>query len=90
MRDALAALGADVVASDPLYDAGELTALGFTPWDGGPADAALVQADHASYAALTPADLPGVRAILDGRGVLDPAPFAAAGIALRRLGRPDA
>ena len=36
-------------------------------------DAAIVQADHADYRALAPADLPGARAVLDGRGVLDPA-----------------
>ena len=31
----------------------------------------MIQADHAEYRALRPADLPGVRTILDGRGVLD-------------------
>ena len=87
-RDALAAHGATPVAADPLYDDGELTALGFTPWDGAAVDAVVVQADHPQYAELTPADLPGVRAILDGRGILDAARFTS--VPVRRLGRPDA
>jgi UDP-N-acetyl-D-mannosaminuronic acid dehydrogenase len=88
LRDALAARGAAVVATDPLYDDRELTELGFDAWDGGAADAAILQADHDGYGDLVPTDLPGVRAVVDGRDVLDPAPFAAAGVALRRIGRP--
>ena len=38
---------------------------------------AILQADHAEYRDLGPADLPGARAVVDGRGVLDPARFAA-------------
>jgi nucleotide sugar dehydrogenase len=78
--------GARPLASDPLHTGDELAALGFVPWDGAPVDAAIVQADHTSYAQLSPADLPGVRAVLDGRGVLDPAVFAAAGVPLLRIG----
>jgi UDP-N-acetyl-D-mannosaminuronic acid dehydrogenase len=88
LRDALTAQGATVVAADPLYDDAELRALGFVPWDGETIDGAILQADHAEYGALTPAKLPGARAMVDGRDVLDPAAFAAAGIALRRIGRP--
>ena len=88
LRDALAARGATALATDPLYDDAELTALGFDPWDGGAVDGAILQADHAEYRALTPSGLPGARAVVDGRGMLDPAPFAAAGVALRRIGRP--
>ena len=87
-RDALGASGAIPVAADPLYTDDELTALGFEPWDGSAVDAVVVQADHPQYAALTPADLPGARAVLDGRGVLEPAAFTAAGIPVRRIGRP--
>jgi UDP-N-acetyl-D-mannosaminuronic acid dehydrogenase len=86
VRDAIAARGGTPVAADPLYDETELRALGFDPWDGGPVDAALLQADHAAYRTLGPADLPGARVVVDGRGVLDPAPFAAAGVALTRIG----
>ncbi|MGZ4270331.1 MAG: nucleotide sugar dehydrogenase [Solirubrobacteraceae bacterium] len=84
VRDALAARGAVALAADPLYDDGELRALGFAPWDGGAIDGAILQADHADYAGLAATDLPGVRAVIDGRGVLDPASFA--GVAVRRLG----
>jgi nucleotide sugar dehydrogenase len=87
LRDALAAAGAEPVVADPLYDDGELAALGFAAWDGGPVAGAIVQADHAAYRALGPQDLPGVRAVLDGRGILDAAPFAAAGVSVRRLGQ---
>ena len=86
LRDALLARGAVVVAADPLYADDELTALGFTPWDRGPLDAAMVQADHAEYRRLEPADLPGVRAVLDGRRVVDPRPFDAAGIPVATIG----
>ena len=88
LRDALETRGATAVAADPLYDDAELTALGFTPWDGGAIDGAVLQADHAEYRALTPTQLTGARAIVDGRDVLDPAPFAEAGVRLRRIGRP--
>ncbi len=88
LRDALAARGATVHAADPLYDDAELRALGFEPWDGSAIDGAILQADHAEYRALTPAQLPGARALVDGRDMLNPAPFAQAGVALRRIGRP--
>lgn len=71
--DALRARGADVVVDDPMYTAEELAALGLPPYRGGPVDAAVLQADHAEYLDLGPADLPGVRVLLDGRAVLDPA-----------------
>lgn len=86
LRDALAARGAHVVASDPLFGADELAALGFAPWDGTAVDAAVVQADHAEYATLGGADVPGARLIVDGRGVLDSARFD---VPVRRIGRPD-
>ena len=86
LRDALEGHGAEVVAADPLYDAGELRALGFAAWDGGPVAGAVLQADHAAYRALGPDALPGAEVVVDGRGVLDPAPFAAAGVRLLRLG----
>src|SRR5205085_1559209 len=88
LRDALASAGAVVLAADPLYDEAELTALGFEPWDGTEIAGAVLQADHDSYAGLTLADLPGVRAVVDGRNLLDPAPWREAGVELRRLGRP--
>lgn len=86
LRDALAARGAHVVAADPLFGDDELAALGFAPWDGTAIDAAVVQADHAEYATLGGADVPGARLIVDGRGVLDSARFD---VPVRRIGRPD-
>ncbi|MBJ7243249.1 MAG: nucleotide sugar dehydrogenase [Solirubrobacteraceae bacterium] len=86
---ALEALGAKALVSDPLYSDDELAALGLTPWDREPIDAAIVQADHAEYAQLSAADLPGVRVVLDGREIIDAAAFAAAGVTVERIGRPS-
>jgi UDP-N-acetyl-D-mannosaminuronic acid dehydrogenase len=86
LRDVLAARGAEPLVVDPLYDDHELRAFGFEPWDGRVAEGAILQADHASYTRLGPDDLPGVRAIVDGRGLLDGTRFAAAGVTLRRIG----
>jgi UDP-N-acetyl-D-glucosamine dehydrogenase len=88
LRDALAGRGADVVASDPLFDDDELRGHGFVPWDGASAvDAAVVQADHADYATLAAGDLPGARVVVDGRGVLKAINFP--GVPIRRIGRPE-
>jgi nucleotide sugar dehydrogenase len=68
--EALRARNAEVLVHDPLYSDDELRALGFTPYHlGEPVDAAVVQADHAEYRELSPADLPGLRAFIDGRRV---------------------
>ena len=67
---ALTTRGATVLVHDPLYSDEELTALGFQPYHLGEAvDAAVVQADHADYSALTPKSLPGIRTFVDGRRV---------------------
>lgn len=70
---ALRAAGARVGVSDPLYTPEELTALGLPPDDGKPAAALVVQADHPEYRELGAVDFPGVRVLLDGRRVTDPA-----------------
>jgi UDP-N-acetyl-D-glucosamine dehydrogenase len=78
LRDALLGRGAQVVAADPLYDDGELRALGFEPWDGEPVEGVVVQADHAEYSVLEiSAD-----GIVDGRGVVQDA----GGVPLKRIG----
>jgi nucleotide sugar dehydrogenase len=83
----LRARGADVVVHDPLYSADELTALGLSPYHlGEPVDAAVVQADHAVYRTLTPEDLPGIRTLLDGRRVTDPAAWST--VTRRVIGAP--
>ncbi len=86
LRDELERRGARVVATDPLYDAAELAVLGFSAWTGEPVDVAVLQADHGEYAQLTPAGLPGLTTLVDGRGILDPARWP--GVALHRIGRP--
>jgi UDP-N-acetyl-D-glucosamine dehydrogenase len=85
LRDELQSRGAsEVLGHDPLLSEAELEALDFVPWRGEPVDGAIVQADHEEYRALGPGDLPAA-AIVDGRGVLDPARFDGA---VKRLGRP--
>lgn len=71
--DALRSAGADAVVEDPLYSDDELRALGFEPYHlGEPVDAAIIQANHEEYRTLTPDQLPGIRALLDGRAFVDP------------------
>jgi nucleotide sugar dehydrogenase len=70
---AVEAEGGVPVLHDPLYTAAEVEALGFEPYElGRPVVAAVVQTDHAAYRGLGPADLPGARAVADGRRALDP------------------
>ena len=88
LRDELAARGAAPVAADPLFSDDELRAHGFEPWDGAAVDGAILQADHSEYRMLAPDDVPGARAVVDGRDVLDAAPFDGAGVAVVRIGRP--
>jgi UDP-N-acetyl-D-mannosaminuronate dehydrogenase len=71
--EAIRRRGARVYVSDPMYSARELTALGLPPHRGESVTAAVVQADHAEYRTLGAADLPGVRVLVDGRRVTDPA-----------------
>ncbi|AXH95346.1 nucleotide sugar dehydrogenase [Ornithinimicrobium avium] len=79
--DALRARGAQVLVHDPMYTPEELTGLGWTPYTWSPGepgddiDVAIVQADHPQYAQLSAEDLPGLRLLLDGRRVTDPARF---------------
>jgi len=64
----LEARGARPVVHDPLWSAGELRSLGLEPHElGTRCHAAVVQADHAEYRTLSPADLPGAVAVFDVR-----------------------
>jgi nucleotide sugar dehydrogenase len=70
--------GATPLVHDPLYDEPELRALGLAPYRiGEPCDAAIVHTDHPEYRALAPGDLPGVRALVDGRAITDAGLWAA-------------
>ena len=72
--EALKARGAEVLVGDPMYTDEEITALGFTPYaPASPVDAAIIQTDHVEYRTLTPADLPGITILIDGRRITDPA-----------------
>ena len=77
--------GTEVLVHDPMYTDDELAKYGFSPYHRGePVDAAILQADHPEYLDLTPADLPGVAVIVDGRGVLDAGRWE--GVAYRSIG----
>lgn len=88
--DTVAALegrGADVVVHDPMYSDEELAAFGWAPYHlGERVDAAVLQTDHLEYRSLKPADLPGIRTLVDGRNVTDPADWA--GVTRRVIGVP--
>ena len=78
--------GAIVTVHDPMYTADELAALGLQTYvQGSAVDAAVLQADHAEYRDLRPADLPGIRVLMDGRNFTDPASWA--GVTHRVIGR---
>ena len=82
---ALRVRGAAPLVHDPLFDADELAALGLEPYRMGQrVDAAVLQADHEEYLGYSPADLPAVTVLLDGRGVLDPDQWP--GVTVVRLG----
>ncbi|MDR1799386.1 MAG: nucleotide sugar dehydrogenase [Bifidobacteriaceae bacterium] len=67
---ALRAAGAVVKVHDPMYSDDELKDFGWTPYHlGESVDAAIIQADHPAYAGLTPADLPGIKVLVDGRRI---------------------
>jgi UDP-N-acetyl-D-mannosaminuronic acid dehydrogenase len=85
LRDELRRRDARPVFADPLFTDEELEREGFPPWDGGPADFAIVQADHFEYRGLTPQQTGGAHVIVDGRGVVEEAP---PGVEVRRIGRP--
>ena len=57
---------------DPLYTDEELRGLGFEPYEiGEEVDLAILQTDHADYRELAPAQLPGVKLLVDGRAATD-------------------
>ncbi|MGA4540264.1 nucleotide sugar dehydrogenase [Uniformispora flossi] len=83
--EALRAAGAEAMVSDPMYTEGEIAALGLRPYqDGEPVDAVIVQTDHEEYRTLSADRFPGVRALVDGRRVTDPARWT--GVARRTIG----
>ena len=68
--EALIGLGANVVVHDPMYTDNELGELGFSAYHyGDSVDAVIVQSDHAEYREIVSAQFPGVKTLLDGRGI---------------------
>jgi UDP-N-acetyl-D-glucosamine dehydrogenase len=68
----LALLRALPLVHDPLYSDPELRKLKLEPYHlGEPCDAAIIHTDHREYVTLGPEDLPGVRAMVDGRSITD-------------------
>jgi nucleotide sugar dehydrogenase len=90
--EALKARGATVLVDDPMYTEDEIRALGFEPYEVGanaePVDAAIIQTDHVEYRTLTPADLPGIKTLIDGRRITDPAAWT--DVRRRLIGAGDA
>ena len=75
--EALRSRGAEVVVHDPMYTDDELRRYGFEPYGfGDEVDLAILQTDHAEYRELSPADLPGVKLLVDGRNASDAARWA--------------
>lgn len=86
---ALAERGAEVLVHDPMYTDEELVKFGWAPYHlGESVDAAVLQTDHTEYKTLTPADLPGLRTLVDGRNVTNPADWV--GVTRRVIGVPGA
>jgi nucleotide sugar dehydrogenase len=83
--EALLTHGAVPLVADPMYTDEEIRALGFEPYQpGDPVDAAIIQADHQVYRRLAPADLPGIRTLIDGRRITEPAAWT--GVTRRLIG----
>lgn len=91
---ALAGAGATAYVHDPLFAVDEVRACGLEPAPAFPmpADALVVQAWHTAYrpggvCVVDFGAFAGLRAVLDGRGVLDPAAVEAAGAVYVGIGR---
>jgi nucleotide sugar dehydrogenase len=87
--DAMSSRGATVYVHDPLYSDDEIRAQGLPPppsWPL-PCDALAIQAWHAQYESLDFTAFAGLRVVLDGRGAVGPAKFAAAAAAYVGIGR---
>jgi nucleotide sugar dehydrogenase len=86
---ALEARGALVRVNDVVLGEEVVSAHGLE-WgstDDGWAEALVLQAPHTAYLALRPGAAPGVRAVVDGRGVMDPEPWRQADVAFAGIGR---
>lgn len=63
--------GGSPLIHDPLYSDRELERRGFDPYSyGEQVDAVVIHTDHREYRDLTPSQVPGCRAVLDGRRIV--------------------
>jgi UDP-N-acetyl-D-mannosaminuronate dehydrogenase len=88
LAEALAAAGAEALVHDPLYTDEEIRHYGLTPAhleNLPPVAAVILQAAHQMYKNLDWSQIPGCRAVLDGRGVM--ASDAAGNLPLLWVGR---
>jgi nucleotide sugar dehydrogenase len=91
VAEALEQQGARVLVHDPLFSPEEIAGFGLEASLLPPqrrVDAVILQAAHQEYAGLDFGALEGCRAVLDGRGALDPAAVEAAGLRYLAIGRP--
>lgn len=91
LRSALLERGADVRVHDSLLGRSGVESTGL-PWGEpaeGWAEGAVLQAAHGSYLSLRPQEMPGLRALVDGRGVLDLDVWRQAGVLAAGIGRPS-
>ncbi|MEX2158057.1 MAG: nucleotide sugar dehydrogenase [Dehalococcoidia bacterium] len=89
LAEALRARGARPLVHDPWFSDDEIRALGLEPPEAFPlrVDAIVVQALHDAYGELDFGSFAGLRAVLDGRNVLDRAKVEAADVWYAGIGR---
>ena len=63
--------GGMVFVHDPLYSNKELEELDLIPYEkNSSVDIAIIQADHSEYSNLDLTQFPGIRTVIDGRGII--------------------
>ena len=91
--EALRGAGAEVLVHDPLFEPHELRMLEAVVVDNVDAardvDAVVVQAWHEPFRAIDWTRFHGLKAVLDGRGTLDPEPVRRAGVSYIAIGISD-
>jgi nucleotide sugar dehydrogenase len=92
LNESLSDKGAIVQVYDPLFTDSQIAACGVEPARGfpnEPCEAVIVQAYHDSFRNLDFSAIPGCRAVLDGRGVLDPEVIESRGLRYIGIGHPS-
>lgn len=89
LRRILLEEGAEVRVLDPLYEDSELETLGLAVCEN-PAeqDVLILHTDHAAFLEFKKSDFPQVKAIFDGRGMLEPARWPDTDLMVLGVGKP--